>query len=72
MNKLTKSNVLLYGVGSLGIEIGKNLVLAGIGSLTIMDDKVCDLNDVGTQFFINENHVTNKITRFTFYVSNKF
>jgi len=35
--------VLLIGVGGLGAEIAKNIVLAGVRSLTLLDDQnVCN------------------------------
>jgi len=34
--------VLLIGVGGLGAEVAKNIVLAGVRSLTLLDDQnVC-------------------------------
>jgi len=35
--------VLLIGVGGLGAEVAKNVVLAGVRSLALLDDqKVCN------------------------------
>jgi len=35
--------VLLIGVGGLGAEVAKNIVLAGVRSLMLLDDQnVCD------------------------------
>jgi len=31
--------VLLIGVGGLGAEVAKNIVLAGVRSLTLLDDQ---------------------------------
>ena len=42
---------------ALANEIAKNLVLAGIGSMTIQDDQVVDEDDLGSQFFVSEQHV---------------
>jgi molybdopterin/thiamine biosynthesis adenylyltransferase len=39
-------------------------VLAGIGSLTLIDEKICSLNDYGTQFFIKKDHVDKKTNRY--------
>lgn len=41
----------------------KNLVLAGVGSLTLIDSRVSDLYDLGSQFFVNESHVDAKTNR---------
>ena len=42
----------------------KNLILAGIGSLDIIDQNICNIKDIGNQFFINQHHVDSKLTRF--------
>ena len=42
---------------ALANEIAKNLVLAGIGSMTIQDEQVVDEDDLGSQFFVSEQHV---------------
>lgn len=63
MKKLSTANIFLYGAGSLGIEIAKNIVLAGIKSLTLMDFKNSGFMDLGNQFFINDNHVQNSTNR---------
>ncbi|XP_025078407.1 ubiquitin-like modifier-activating enzyme 6 [Pomacea canaliculata] len=57
MKQIAQSSVLLYGLGGLGVEIAKNIVLAGIKRLTIQDGTTCCVADLGTQFFINEGDV---------------
>jgi len=40
--RLRAARVLLIGVGGLGAEVAKNVVLAGVQSLTLLDDQsVC-------------------------------
>ncbi|GAB1603006.1 ubiquitin-like modifier-activating enzyme 6 [Argonauta hians] len=63
MKKMAQTSVLLYGVGGLGIEIAKNIVLAGIKSLTIHDDKISSVADLGTQFFLRLDDVTSGLKR---------
>lgn len=46
---------------ALANEIAKNLVLAGIGSMTIQDDQLVTEGDLGAQFFIEEQHVGQKV-----------
>ena len=43
MCRLRAANVLLSGIGGLGAEIAKNLVLAGIKAITILDDVLVSL-----------------------------
>ncbi|MCJ1470508.1 hypothetical protein MMC07_009154 [Pseudocyphellaria aurata] len=55
--KLRTANILLITLKALANEIAKNLVLAGIGSLTIVDgDAVVD-DDLGSQFFVSDQHL---------------
>uniref|UniRef100_A0A8C5VTU0 Ubiquitin like modifier activating enzyme 6 n=1 Tax=Microcebus murinus TaxID=30608 RepID=A0A8C5VTU0_MICMU len=63
MQKMAKSHVFLSGMGGLGLEIAKNLVLAGIKALTIHDTEKCQAWDLGTNFFLCEDDVVNKRNR---------
>lgn len=55
--RLRTANILLIGMKALANEIAKNLVLAGIGSMTIQDDQTIVDDDLGAQFFIEEQHI---------------
>ncbi|XP_007423312.1 ubiquitin-like modifier-activating enzyme 6 [Python bivittatus] len=57
MHKMAQSHVFLSGMGGLGVEIAKNIVLAGIKGLTIHDTKQCKTWDLGTNFFVHEDDV---------------
>ncbi|BFY97150.1 hypothetical protein BsWGS_00190 [Bradybaena similaris] len=57
MRRMANSSVLIYGMGGLGIEIAKNVVLAGVKSLTVQDPRTSSVQDFGTQFFIRESDV---------------
>lgn len=37
MEKMQKANVLISGMGGLGIEIAKNVILGGVKSVTLHD-----------------------------------
>ena len=63
MLKLSKSNVLLVNVGALGVEIAKNIILAGVNSFTLFDLNICEQKDLATQFYINQNHIEQRLTR---------
>ena len=41
MLKLVKLRVLIVGLGGLGIEISKNLILSGPKSVTLWDNRIC-------------------------------
>eukprot|EP00003_Mantamonas_plastica_P033310 TRINITY_DN944_c0_g1_i8.p1 TRINITY_DN944_c0_g1~~TRINITY_DN944_c0_g1_i8.p1 ORF type:complete len:1082 (+),score=421.96 TRINITY_DN944_c0_g1_i8:96-3248(+) len=55
--QLQKSNVLVIGVGGLGIEVAKDIALAGVNSLTIVDETPTTIQDLGAQFFLREEDV---------------
>ena len=50
---------------ALANEIAKNLVLAGIGSMTVQDEQVVDEDDLGSQFFVSEQHVGQNVRNIT-------
>lgn len=59
MQKMARSSVFLSGLGGLGVEIAKNIVLAGIKSLTVHDTCSATWMDLGSQFFLTEDDVIN-------------
>ncbi|CAL8331686.1 unnamed protein product [Merluccius merluccius] len=63
MQKMAQSSVFLSGMGGLGIEIAKNIVLAGIKTVTLHDTKQCEVWDLGTNFFIRQDDVFNQRKR---------
>ncbi|XP_029456602.1 ubiquitin-like modifier-activating enzyme 6 [Rhinatrema bivittatum] len=63
MQKMAQSHVFLSGMGGLGIEIAKNVVLAGVKALTVHDTKQCLTWDLGTNFFVWEDDVKNHRNR---------
>lgn len=63
MKKMASSSVLVYGMGGIGIEIAKNIVLAGVKALTIQDGSVSTVQDLGTQFFLREDDIKHQRNR---------
>uniref|UniRef100_A0A673KSR5 Ubiquitin-like modifier-activating enzyme 6 n=1 Tax=Sinocyclocheilus rhinocerous TaxID=307959 RepID=A0A673KSR5_9TELE len=57
MQQMAQSSVFLSGMGALGVEIAKNIVLAGVKAVTLHDCKRCEVWDLGTNFFIREEDV---------------
>ena len=47
---------------ALANEIAKNLVLAGIGSMTVQDDQLVQEDDLGSQFFVSEQHIGQNVS----------
>lgn len=53
--KQSKCSVFLSGMGSLGVEIAKNIILGGVKRFTIHDSEKVTYNDLAGQFFVGEN-----------------
>lgn len=49
MKKMQHSNILICGMGGLGVEIAKNTILAGVKSVTIHDRQNVSWKDLSTQ-----------------------
>jgi ubiquitin-activating enzyme E1 len=47
----------LCGLGGLGIEIAKNILLMGVSHLTIHDPATTSISDLSSQFYLNENSI---------------
>lgn len=48
--RLRASSLLLVGLGGLGAEVCKNIVLVGVKSITLMDSHSVTRNDASSQF----------------------
>lgn len=59
MGKLIKMDVLIIGCRGLGVEIAKNLILAGPKSVQIYDPTQVSVADLGSNFYITQEHVGN-------------
>eukprot|EP00123_Amoebidium_parasiticum_P014370 comp22465_c0_seq1/m.33829 comp22465_c0_seq1/g.33829 ORF comp22465_c0_seq1/g.33829 comp22465_c0_seq1/m.33829 type:complete len:1012 (-) comp22465_c0_seq1:171-3206(-) len=54
MKKLNSSNVLIIGLGGLGVEIAKNVILGGVKSVVLYDNEQAKTSDLSSQFFLSE------------------
>uniref|UniRef100_UPI0037E7A066 ubiquitin-like modifier-activating enzyme 6 n=1 Tax=Semicossyphus pulcher TaxID=241346 RepID=UPI0037E7A066 len=63
MHQMAQSSVFLSGMGGLGIEIAKNIVLAGVKAVTLHDTKQCETWDLGSNFFICKEDVLSQRRR---------
>lgn len=57
MRKMATSDVLISGLGGLGVEIAKNVILGGVKSVTLHDSVVCTYSDLSSQFYLTENDI---------------
>lgn len=53
--RMRSFRVLLYGLGGVGAETAKNLILAGIGNITLMDHRVVTKEDISSSFLLSAN-----------------
>jgi ubiquitin-activating enzyme E1 len=55
MTRMAKSSVLICGMGGLGVEIAKNVILTGFKRVTIQDTKATTIIDLSSQFYLTES-----------------
>lgn len=58
MKKFNKIDILIIGLRGLGVEILKNLILEGPNSVDIYDPNYINLNDLNSNFFVNEKDIS--------------
>lgn len=52
MRRMASSDVLISGLGGLGVEIAKNVILGGVKSVTLHDVAQCKIQDLTSQFYL--------------------
>jgi ubiquitin-activating enzyme E1 len=57
MQRMATSDVLISGLGGLGVEIAKNVILGGVKSVTLHDASVCQASDLSSQFYLSEANI---------------
>ncbi|KAK9881581.1 hypothetical protein WA026_016454 [Henosepilachna vigintioctopunctata] len=57
MRKMASSDVLISGMGGLGVEIAKNVILGGVKSVTLHDEAICSMKDLSSQFYLSESSI---------------
>ncbi|XP_031781456.1 ubiquitin-like modifier-activating enzyme 1 [Nasonia vitripennis] len=57
MRRMANSDILISGLGGLGVEIAKNVILGGVKSVTLHDNMICQIEHLGSQFYLNENDI---------------
>ena len=60
MDKILNLKILIIGLRGLGIEIAKNLILAGPNEVSIIDNNICRINDLCSNFYISKNDINIK------------
>ncbi|RVE45758.1 hypothetical protein evm_009606 [Chilo suppressalis] len=57
MRRMASSDVLISGLGGVGVEIAKNVILGGVKSVTLHDEKNCTVADLSSQFYLTESTI---------------
>jgi ubiquitin-activating enzyme E1 len=57
MRRMASSNVLIIGLGGLGVEVAKNVILAGLKSVTLHDATPVEVRHLGSQFYLSEGDI---------------
>lgn len=57
MRRMANSDILISGVGGLGVEIAKNIILGGVKSVTLHDNALCTIGDLSAQYYLSESDV---------------
>jgi ubiquitin-activating enzyme E1 len=57
MRRMASSDVLISGLGGLGVEIAKNVILGGVKSVTLHDERNCTVADLSSQFYLSESAI---------------
>ena len=60
MKKIINIKILIIGLRGLGVEIAKNLILTGPKEVSISDKNMCQINDLNSNFYINEEDINVK------------
>ena len=57
MKKILNLNILILGIKGLGIEVAKNIILTGPNSVFIYDNNICELRDMGTNYYLKKEDI---------------
>lgn len=57
MRKMAACHILVCGMGGLGVEVAKDIILGGVKSVTVQDDKNATYQDLSSQFFLRESDI---------------
>lgn len=54
MARMAASNILISGLGGLGVEVAKNVILSGVKSVTLQDATTTTWDDLSSQFYLRK------------------
>jgi ubiquitin-activating enzyme E1 len=57
MRRMATSSVLISGLGGLGVEVAKNVILSGVKSVVLHDRTLTSISDLAAQYYLSEKDV---------------
>ncbi|TGZ62433.1 hypothetical protein CRM22_007448 [Opisthorchis felineus] len=57
MRRMATADILVSGLGGLGVEVAKNIILAGVRSVTLFDPNPVSWNDLSSHFFAGADDI---------------
>ena len=60
MKKLSKLNIIIFGLRGFGVEIAKNIILSGPNKVILYDYHISKINDLSSNFYLKEEDVNIK------------
>lgn len=64
-SRLNESKILILGMGGVGAEVAKNIILGGVKSVKLMDDAVVSELDASAQFLVPREAVGQNVSHLT-------
>ena len=60
---LSKLKIFIYGLRGFGLEVAKNIILSNPEQVSIFDDNICQINDLGSNYFLQNENILKKERR---------
>jgi ubiquitin-activating enzyme E1 len=57
MKKMGTSSVLISGLGGLGVEIAKNVILSGVKQVVVHDTTSCTIKDMSSNYYMKKSDI---------------
>ena len=54
MRKMAACHILICGMGGLGVEVAKDIILGGVKSVTVQDSKTVTYQDLSSQVRLSD------------------
>ena len=60
VKKLSKLNIIIFGLRGLGVEIAKNIILSGPNKVLLYDYHISKINDLNNNFYLQTDDINKK------------